>query len=128
MEIRAESACALCGAPATDAPRLFVRQKRHLDAERTHQIPLCEEHGIALRAGVLQPQRIIFDWVTRVYDELYENSRLVLHPELRCLACNAPLRDAPSDLVVQLQCETCAAGNVVGTALGHRVAVKLDEK
>ena len=125
MEIQAAKVCALCGAPATDAPRLYVRQKRHLDADRTHEIPLCEEHGYALRAGVLPPQRIIYDWVTRAHDALYENARLVLRPELRCLGCNAPLKDVPTDLVFQLDCATCEAGNVLGTALGHRVAVKL---
>lgn len=117
--------CALCGRAALAAPRLFVRQQRALDLDRTHQIALCVEHAGALCAGVLDPQQIIFDWTKRFHDHLYENTRLVLRPELRCLACNAPLPANGSRGDKALGCRSCSAWNVIGSALGYPVAVRL---
>ncbi len=118
--------CALCANRALDAPRLFIRQERLLDSERTHQIALCLEHATALRHGAIDPQQIIFNWTKRFRDQLYENTRLVLRPELRCLSCNDPLcpnvagRGAGS-----VDCRSCLSSNVLGSALGYPVAIRL---
>jgi hypothetical protein len=127
-------ACALCANRSLDVLRLFIRQERLLDSDRTHQIALCPEHASALRAGVIDPQQIIFDWTKRHHEELYENTRLVLRPELRCLACNDPLCPHVASQVASLaassgagsmDCRSCSATNVIGSALGYVVAIRL---
>jgi hypothetical protein len=119
--------CAVCGAPAIAAPRLFLRQERHFDCPCTHEVGLCEEHAAALRAGLLPPHRVVFDWTQRFHDEIYEGTRLILKPQLTCLACNAPLSELSEEHAARLRCEACGAHNAIGTALGDRVAVRLLE-
>lgn len=126
MEKTDPEACVLCGSPAVDAPRIFVRQEHALDAAVAHRLALCRAHGDALCAGDLTPQQIIYAWATHAHDDLYRNERLVLHPELRCLGCNAALAsgDAPATGAA-LACPSCGARNAIGSALGHPVAVRL---
>jgi hypothetical protein len=147
MEQTDPEACVLCGAPAVDAPRIFIRQELALDAAVAHRLAFCPVHAERLRAGQLTPQQIIYAWATRMHGDLYRNERLVLLPELRCLACNAALSpdraviestappaarpatpdagdagDAPG---AEIACARCGAINELGSALGHCVAVRL---
>lgn len=122
MESTDPEACVLCGDAAAAAPRIFVRQEHALDAPVAHRLALCRAHGTELGAGERSPQQIIYAWATRVHGDLYRNERLVLRPELRCLACNAPL---PPESVNDVGCPACGATNGVGSALGHPVAVRL---
>jgi hypothetical protein len=125
MEKTDPETCVLCGSPAVDAPRISVRQEHALDAAVAHRLALCRTHGDELRAGDCTPQRIIYAWATRAHEDLYRNERLVLRPELRCLACNAALHatDPPAQ---EIACSACGAANRLGSALGHPVAVRLD--
>ena len=125
LQILHPAPCAICGISAVPAPRLFLRQERHFDCPRTHKVGLCAEHGAALRAGLLPPHRVVFDWTQRFHDEIYEGTRLILQPQLTCLACNAPLSESPEEHVARLRCNACGGHNAIGTALGYRVAVRL---
>lgn len=134
MENADPEECVLCTKHAADAPRIHIRQELALDAPVAHRLALCAEHGEALRSGALNPQQIIYAWATRAHADLYRNERLVLRPELRCLACDAALpapaagaagaAAAPDD-ESELACPACGAVNVLGSALGHRVAVRM---
>jgi len=44
---------------------------------------------------------------------------------LRCLACNAPLAEADDAHDLEARCAACGATNEIGSALGHRVAVRV---
>ena len=128
MEKTDAKACVLCGSPPVDAPRIHVRQELALDAAVAHRLALCQAHGDELRGGDLTPQQIIYAWATRAHDDLYRNERLVLQPELRCLACNAELvapDPAAPDGETAIPCSACGAMNAIGSALGHPVAVRL---
>jgi hypothetical protein len=127
MEKTDPVSCVLCGLPPADAPRIFIRQEHDLDSPASHRLGLCDRHGEELREGVLTPQHIIYTWATHAHADLYRNERLVLRPELRCLSCNTSLGDASTldDGVVELRCRKCGGANGIGTALGHRVAVRL---
>jgi hypothetical protein len=122
MERTDPEMCVLCGEPAAGAPRIFVRQVRGLDASIAHRLALCRAHGAELVAGERTPQQIIYAWATRAHDDLYRNERLVLQPELRCLACNGAL---PRDSAIEVRCPACGAANGLGSALGHPVAVRV---
>lgn len=136
MENTDPEACVLCEKRAVDAPRIHIRQELALDAPVAHRLALCAEHGEALRSGGLNPQQIIYAWATRAHADLYRNERLVLRPELRCLACDVvlsvpgtgaaggPAAAAPEG-DSELACAACGAVNVLGSALGHRVAVRM---
>jgi hypothetical protein len=117
--------CFLCSAPAVDAPRIHIRQEHDLAAPVAHHLAFCDEHGTELRRGQLTPQQIIYDWATRAHGDLYRNERLVLVPELRCLACDAPLPDSNGNGTSEARCAACGATNELGSALGHRVAVRI---
>ena len=117
--------CVLCGDPVVDAPRNFICQEHELDAPVGHCLALCHGHGEDLRDGAITPHHIIYTWATQAHGNLYRNERLVLRPELRCLSCNSPLDDASDATVVELRCPKCAVVNEIGSALGHRVAVRL---
>lgn len=117
------SRCAVCDAPAVQAPRLIVEQDRHFDCSLQHRIGLCAEHGAALRAGELEPHRIIYEWTQRHHAELYDGTRLVLAPRLTCLACNAFLASSVGN---RTACPECGALNRLGSALGHPAVVRLD--
>ena len=127
MEKTDPVSCVLCGDSAADAPRIFIRQEHELDSPASHRLALCDRHGEELREGVLTPQHIIYTWATHAHADLYRNERLVLRPELRCLACNTTLGDEGllDASIVELRCRKCGVANEIGTALGHRVAVRL---
>lgn len=128
MEKPHPEACVLCGESAARAPRIVVHQEHAHAATQDHALALCDAHGAELRAGRLTPQSIIYTWATRAHSALYQNERLVLRPELACLECNAALpgdvRDA-GDVERDVTCAACGATNTLGSALGHRVAVRL---
>lgn len=119
--------CILCGGSATETPRIYVRQEHELDSPVAHRLALCGRHGEELRDGTITPHHIIYTWATHADPGLYRGERLVLRPELRCLACNASLGDgaALEAEVVEVRCRKCGGVNAVGSALGHRVAVRL---
>jgi phage FluMu protein Com len=125
MEKTHPSTCVLCGAPAVDAPRIHIRQEHDLDAPVAHHLAFCDEHGTELSRGQLTPQQIIYDWATHAHADLYRNERMVLVPELRCLACNALLADGNGTSPAEIACAACGAMNELGSALGHRVAVRI---
>lgn len=125
MEKTDPSTCVLCGEPPVDTPRIFVRQDHELDAPVSHPLALCAAHGAELRAGQRTPQQIIYDWATRAHGDLYRNERLVLRPELRCLACNAHLPAYAG--AAEARCTECGTTNMLGSALGHAVAVRLGD-
>lgn len=127
MEKTDPAACVLCGEPPVDTPRIFVRQDHDMDAPVGHRLALCARHAAELRAGERSPQQIIYDWATRAHGELYRNERLVLRPELRCLACNAPLPDPNGAGAAEARCTECGTTNLIGSALGHPVAVKIGD-
>ncbi len=118
--------CVLCGEPPVDAPRIFVRQDHDMEAPVGHHLALCAAHGAELRSGQRTPQQIIYAWATRAHGNLYRHERLVLRPELRCLACNAPLSEVDAD-AAETRCAACGTTNRIGSALGHPVAVQLDD-
>lgn len=120
-------ACALCEVPAASAPRLVIQQERHFDCPRRHEVALCEEHGAALRSGLLALHQLVFDWTHRNHADLYDGTRLVLRTELTCLGCNAALPGgaAASAAETLLRCDACGATNVLGAALGHPAIVRL---
>lgn len=128
MEKPNPEACVQCGESAAGAPRIIVHQEHEHAAEETHALALCDVHGAELRTGRLTPQQIIYAWATRAHRDLYRGERLVLRPELSCLECNAPLpadaRDT-TDVERDVTCPACSATNTLGSALGHRVAVRL---
>jgi phage FluMu protein Com len=117
--------CVLCGDPVVCAPRIFIRQEHDLAAPVGHALALCHRHGEELRDGAITPQNIIYTWATHAHDDLYRNERLVLHPELRCLSCNAELCAATAATADEMRCPKCGVLNEIGSALGHRVAVRL---
>ncbi len=119
-------ACGLCAAPAVAAPRLVIQQDRHFDCPRRHEVALCEEHGSALRSGLLALHQLIFDWTHRHHAHLYDGTRLVLRTELTCLGCNAALTGAPASNAEEtpLRCDACGGTNVLGAALGHPAIVR----
>lgn len=124
--------CVICAEPGARAPRIYIRQHREIAQERVHELSLCKTHGAALRAGEIAPPKIIYDWAYRERARLIDSARLVLRPELRCLACNSllPTVDQDGDLGridgerLGLVCSHCRTQNVVGFALGCMVAVK----
>jgi predicted RNA-binding Zn-ribbon protein involved in translation (DUF1610 family) len=122
MKTMDASRCAVCGARAVDRPRLTVEQDRHYDCPRLHPVGLCADHGAALRAGTLPLHQVLYDWTQKHHDELYDGTRLYLAPRLTCLECNEPL--AGSD--ERVTCPACGKVNVVGTALGHPAAIRLE--
>jgi hypothetical protein len=120
--------CVLCGDSAAETPRIHVRQEHELDSPVAHRLAICGKHGEELRVGAITPQHIIYTWATHADPGLYRGERLVLRPELRCLACNTSLGHgdgAPEAQVAELRCRKCSAMNAVGSALGHPVAVRL---
>ena len=128
MEKSDPASCVRCGQPPVVAPRLHVRQEHALDASVLHRLALCEAHAAELREGALTPQQIIHAWATREHGDLYRNERLVLRPEMRCLACNARLAaddDPAAGSDDEARCAQCGALNALGSALGHRVAVRV---
>jgi hypothetical protein len=129
-------ACAMCGEQPAPAPRIHVRQERLLDQERRHIIALCAAHAAELQRGRLAPHEVIFRWASAHFERLYEGVRLALRPELRCLNCNEPLlppapaaepvpTPAATPAPAEVECGSCRAGNILGTALGHEAAVQL---
>ena len=124
MEKTESGSCVLCGEPSVAAPRVFVRQERELDVPVLHRLPLCFAHGESLRIGDNNPQQIIYAWATRAYDDLYRNERLVLRPELHCLACNGSI-EAGNGIGDEARCPACGTMNAIGSALGHPVAVRV---
>ena len=123
MKALNSSRCALCDSPAAAAPRLVIEQDRHYDCPLRHEVGLCDQHGAELRAGVIEPHRVIYEWTQKHHDELYDGTRLVLAPQLTCLACNAVLE--PSD-AERATCPGCGAINRIGSALGYPTTVRLD--
>jgi len=120
--------CVLCRDSAVSAPRIFIRQEHDLDAPFAHHLALCHRHGDELRDGAITPQHIIYTWATHTHHELCRNERLVLRPELRCLSCNASLcgtDDASDPPASEIRCPKCGIANEIGSALGHRVAVRV---
>src|SRR5215203_378411 len=83
------SHCAVCGETSVDRPRLFVEQDRHYDCPLEHGVGLCQAHGEALRCGEISPQEILYAWVRRHHEELYDGTRIHLVPRMSCLGCNA---------------------------------------
>jgi hypothetical protein len=124
MEKTESGSCVLCGEPAVAAPRVFVRQERELDVPVLHRLALCFMHGESLRNGENNPQQIIYAWATRAYEDLYHNERLVLRPELHCLACNGSI-DGGNPVGEEARCPSCGTMNGIGSALGHPVAVRV---
>lgn len=116
------SRCAVCGARAADETRLLVEQDRHFDCPRRHQVGLCPEHGAAVRDGRLAVQEVLYDWVQKHHDELYDGTRLYIAPRLTCLRCNEPFVTNEE----RHACAKCGAINVLGTALGSPAAVRLE--
>jgi phage FluMu protein Com len=115
------SHCAVCGNLSADRPRLFVEQDRHYDCPQEHGVGLCKEHGEALRTGRLTPQEILYDWVRRHHDEIYDGTRIYLMPRMTCLGCNATFASSEQNY----NCPDCGTVNVLGTALGHPTAVRV---
>jgi len=115
------SHCAVCGEASVDRPRLFVEQDRHYDCPLEHGVGLCEVHGQALRCGEITPQEILFNWVRRHHDELYDGTRIHLMPRMTCLGCNAMFATSEE----RYTCPDCGTVNVLGTALGHPTAVRI---
>lgn len=115
------SHCAVCGDVSAERPRLFVEQDRHYDCPQEHGIGLCKEHGEALRTGRLTPQEILYDWVRRHHDEIYDGTRIYLMPRMTCLGCNATFASSEENY----SCPDCGTVNVLGTALGHPAAVRI---
>jgi hypothetical protein len=116
------SRCAVCGARSVDTPRLSVEQDRHYDCPRQHAVGLCAEHGSALRAGTLTLHTVLYGWIQRNHDALYDGTRLYISPRLACLGCNSLLASSGE----RVTCAACGAVNIVGTALGHPAAVRLE--
>jgi hypothetical protein len=122
MKALDSSRCAMCDAPSVEAPRLLIEQDRHYDCPFRHQVGLCDPHGAELRAGVLAPQRVIYEWTQKHHDELYDGTRLILMPRLTCLACNGSLEETEDERVA---CPACGAINRIGSALGYPATVGL---
>jgi hypothetical protein len=117
------SRCGLCEHPAAAAPRLRIRQERHYDCPRFHDVGLCAGHGAELQGGEIALHQLLFDWTHRHHADLYDGTRLILSAEPMCLGCNAAL--SPRDGESTVRCDSCGKTNVLGSALGSPAFVRL---
>ena len=125
--------CVLCGAGASLAPRVHLREVRPGETPRDIVLAVCETHGTRLRNGTLRVTAIIEAWLTAEGrfnpTNPLDRLRLLAH----CLACDAPLDDEAKTYVqptgeTVVECGTCPALNLVEPLGGDAVAMQLHTK
>jgi hypothetical protein len=135
--------CVLCGAGASLAPRVHLREVRPGETPRDVALGVCEAHGARLRNGGVRVTAVIEAWLTSEGRfnpaNPLDRIRLLAH----CLACDAPLggdamdgRSGVGDARTHalptgetvVECGSCPAMNLVEPLGGDAIATQLYTK